>query len=90
MIFNLVMKSKDPNSLRAKMNPYVATVVTALLSLVVIVVLGTVYAKLAQILTDNENHKRLTQYEGKQPCFFRIHWQEGSIMLYSTWTSYML
>ncbi|KAH7049659.1 calcium-activated chloride channel-domain-containing protein [Linnemannia elongata] len=63
MIFNLVMKSKDPNSLRAKMNPYVATVVTALLSLVVIVVLGTVYAKLAQILTDNENHKRLTQYE---------------------------
>ncbi|OAQ24249.1 DUF590-domain-containing protein [Linnemannia elongata AG-77] len=63
MLFNLVMKDDDENSLRARMNPLVATVVTALLSLVVIVVLGTVYAKLAQILTDNENHKRLTQYE---------------------------
>lgn len=65
MLFNLVMKNDDENSLRARMNPLVATVVTALLSLVVIVVLGTVYAKLAQILTDNENHKRLTQYEGQ-------------------------
>ncbi|KAF8945156.1 Anoctamin-7 [Haplosporangium gracile] len=64
MLFNLYMKkSDDPNSLRAGMNSYVTTVVTALLSLVVIVVLGTVYAKLAQILTNNENHKRLTQYE---------------------------
>ena len=70
MLFNLVMKkSDDPNSIRAGMNPYVATVVTAVLSLVVIVLLGTVYAKLAQILTDNENHKRLTQYEGTQPFF---------------------
>lgn len=66
MLFNLYMKkSDDPKSLRAGLNPYVTMVITALLSLVVIVVLGTVYAKLAQILTDNENHKRLTQYEGK-------------------------
>ncbi|KAF9550580.1 Anoctamin-7 [Mortierella hygrophila] len=64
MLFNVFMtKSNDPNSIRAGMNSYVTTVVTAVLSLVVIVVLGTIYAKLAQILTDNENHKRLTQYE---------------------------
>ncbi|KAG9064367.1 Anoctamin-7 [Linnemannia hyalina] len=64
MLFNVVMtKSDDPDSIRAGMNPYVTTVVTALLSLTVIVVLGTVYARLAKILTDNENHKRLTQYE---------------------------
>ncbi|KAG0315396.1 Anoctamin-7, partial [Linnemannia gamsii] len=64
MLFNLYMKKNDdPQSFRAGLNKNVATVLTALLSLVVIVVLGTIYAKLAQILTDNENHKRLTQYE---------------------------
>ncbi|KAF9923562.1 Anoctamin-7 [Linnemannia zychae] len=62
MLFNVVMKS-DEAGWRAGLNPYVVTVLTALLSLVVIVVLGTVYAKMAQKLTDNENHKRLTQYE---------------------------
>ncbi|KAK3843846.1 MAG: calcium-activated chloride channel-domain-containing protein [Linnemannia gamsii] len=58
MIVNINMKNGG-----AGMNNYVTTVLTALLSLVVIVVLGSVYAKLAQILTDRENHKRLTQYE---------------------------
>ncbi|KAF9910702.1 Anoctamin-7 [Linnemannia zychae] len=58
MVFNMFMKNGG-----AGLNPYVTTVLTALLSLVVIVVLGSIYAKLAQILTDNENHKRLTQYE---------------------------
>ncbi|KAG0281736.1 Anoctamin-7 [Linnemannia exigua] len=58
MIFNIYMKRGGPG-----LDYYVTTVLTALLSLVVIVVLGSIYAKLAQILTDSENHKRLTQYE---------------------------
>ncbi|KAF9126169.1 Anoctamin-7 [Mortierella sp. 14UC] len=61
MVFNKFMKSDDEPG--KGLSTYVTTVLTALLSLVVIVVLGSIYAKLAQILTDNENHKRLTQYE---------------------------
>lgn len=80
MLFNLYMKKdEDPDSFRAGMNPYVATVLTALLSLVVIVILGTVYAKLAKILTDNENHKRLTQYEGKYHAIF-FFWKRTNVV----------
>ncbi|KAF9360227.1 hypothetical protein BGX26_010133 [Mortierella sp. AD094] len=39
------------------------TVLTAVLNLVVILILGTVYARLAKFLTDNENHRRGTQHE---------------------------
>ncbi|KAI7816372.1 calcium-activated chloride channel-domain-containing protein [Gamsiella multidivaricata] len=45
------------------LNSYVVTVITAILNLVVIMILGTVYSRIAKILTDNENHRRLTQYE---------------------------
>ncbi|KAF9918176.1 Anoctamin-7 [Lobosporangium transversale] len=44
-------------------NPYVVSAVTAIMNLAVIMLLGTVYARLAKFLTDNENHRRLTQYE---------------------------
>ncbi|KAF9394328.1 Anoctamin-7 [Podila verticillata] len=58
MIFNIWAKQKNrfPSTT-------VSTAVTAVLNLVVIMFLGTVYARLAKILTDNENHRRLTQYE---------------------------
>ncbi|KAF9315075.1 Anoctamin-7 [Podila horticola] len=46
-----------------RFNSAVSTAITASLNLVVILLLGTVYARLAKILTDNENHRRLTQYE---------------------------
>ncbi|KAG0017564.1 Anoctamin-7 [Podila clonocystis] len=46
-----------------RFNSAVSTAITAVLNLVVIMLLGTVYARLAKILTDNENHRRLTQYE---------------------------
>ncbi|KAG0037494.1 Anoctamin-7 [Podila clonocystis] len=57
MIFSIAIK-KSP-----QFNSAVSTAITAVLNLVVIMLLGTVYARLAKILTDNENHRRLTQYE---------------------------
>ncbi|KAK3804908.1 MAG: calcium-activated chloride channel-domain-containing protein [Benniella sp.] len=57
LIFNVYLKGKG------QLGAYTISVVIALMNLVVILILGTVYATLAKILTDNENHRRLTQYE---------------------------
>ncbi|KAG0304311.1 Anoctamin-7 [Dissophora globulifera] len=57
LLFNVWLKH-DHNR-----NPNVVSVITAVMNLVVIMILGTIYAKLAKILTDNENHRRLTQHE---------------------------
>ncbi|KAF9409128.1 Anoctamin-7 [Podila epigama] len=63
MIFNIWAKKPNDDGTFKFKNSYVSTVITALLNLVVIMLLGTIYARLAKILTDNENHRRLTQYE---------------------------
>ncbi|KAI8604871.1 calcium-activated chloride channel-domain-containing protein [Dissophora ornata] len=57
LLFNVWLKNGEDR------NPYTVSVITAIMNLVVIMILGTVYAKLAKFLTDNENHRRLTQYE---------------------------
>ncbi|KAF9430418.1 Anoctamin-7 [Entomortierella beljakovae] len=66
ILFNLYLKTREKNDVDnggVAKNPYQITVLTAILNLVVIMVLGTIYAKLAKILTDNENHRRATQHE---------------------------
>ncbi|KAG0253841.1 Anoctamin-7 [Mortierella polycephala] len=63
MLFNVWLKN-DPTDPRGnRLSSTVVSVITAVLNLVVIMALGTIYARLAKILTDNENHRRLTQYE---------------------------
>ncbi|KAF9968830.1 Anoctamin-7 [Actinomortierella ambigua] len=57
MVFNIWLRNKKT------LNPNAVTVITAVLNLIVIVLLGTVYARVARVLTDAENHKRRTQYE---------------------------
>ncbi|KAF9578948.1 Anoctamin-7, partial [Lunasporangiospora selenospora] len=56
VVFNIWLRERTDNT-------YVVSAVTAVLNLVVIMVLGTVYARLAAVLTDNENHRRQSQYE---------------------------
>ncbi|KAF9179817.1 Anoctamin-7 [Haplosporangium sp. Z 767] len=63
MVFNIWLRN-DPTDPRGnRLSSTVVSVITAVLNLVVIMTLGTIYARLAKILTDNENHRRLTQYE---------------------------
>ncbi|GJJ72031.1 hypothetical protein EMPS_04388 [Entomortierella parvispora] len=56
MLFGVILRRGSPGN-------YKTTAITAVLNLVVIMALGTVYARLAKFLTDNENHRRLTQYQ---------------------------
>jgi len=60
MFLGLFLRKDSPGT-------YKMTAITAVLNLVVIMALGTVYARLAKYLTDKENHRRLTQYQGKGP-----------------------
>lgn len=60
MFFSLWLRKVMPG------NNYKTTAITAVLNLIVIMALGTVYARLAKFLTDNENHRRLTQYQGRR------------------------
>ncbi|KAG0203782.1 hypothetical protein BGX28_004062 [Mortierella sp. GBA30] len=57
IIFNTWLKNSHENW------GYGVSAITAVLNLVVIMILGTVYARIAKVLTDNENHRRMTQYE---------------------------
>ncbi|KAG0040299.1 Anoctamin-7 [Podila clonocystis] len=43
--------------------PYAATLATAMLNLVIIIVLGEIWCRLAEWLTDKENHKYTESYE---------------------------
>ncbi|KAG0348045.1 Anoctamin-7 [Podila humilis] len=63
MLFGIWTKLPMADGTPRFKNSYVSTVVTALLNLTVIMLLGTIYARVAKFLTDNENHRRLTQYE---------------------------
>ncbi|KAG0240858.1 Anoctamin-7 [Actinomortierella wolfii] len=66
MFFNVWLRTRQREKALAgesALNSTAVTVITAVLNLVVIVLLGTIYAKVAKILTDAENHKRRTQYE---------------------------
>ncbi|KAG0221309.1 calcium-activated chloride channel-domain-containing protein [Mortierella sp. GBAus27b] len=61
LLFNVWLKNHGPGS--PNTNSYAITAITAVMNLVVILILGTGYASIAKVLTDNENHRRLTQYE---------------------------
>ncbi|KAF9940556.1 Anoctamin-7 [Mortierella alpina] len=57
VVLNLILRNGSG------MNSYAVSVVTAVLNLIVIMALGTVYARIAKLMTDNENHRRMTQYQ---------------------------
>ncbi|KAF9384657.1 hypothetical protein BGX21_001252 [Mortierella sp. AD011] len=62
--FNVKIRSfKKSDGVTPVISSSATSVLTALLNLVVIMILGTIYAKLAEFLTDNENHRRGTQHE---------------------------
>ncbi|KAG0052109.1 hypothetical protein BGZ83_002987 [Gryganskiella cystojenkinii] len=58
MFFGVWLRQEKPG-----ITTYERTAITAVLNLVVIMCLGTVYSRLAKFMTDSENHRRMTQYQ---------------------------
>ncbi|KAF9172040.1 hypothetical protein BGX21_006356 [Mortierella sp. AD011] len=63
LFFNVWLRKSNENVIMSVARKNEITVLTAILNLVVILILGNVYARLARFLTDNENHRRGTQHE---------------------------
>ncbi|KAG0027015.1 Anoctamin-7, partial [Podila clonocystis] len=68
--------------------PYAATLATAMLNLVIIIVLGEIWCRLAEWLTDKENHKYTESYE-VAPAFALINnWIDIRMEAYRLLTQY--